>query len=60
MRGSMTEVSVSPNIGLIVGDRDQLMWIDGERTEAATGEWRDVRNPAIRDTVICQGAIGRG
>src|SRR4051812_24212112 len=54
MRGSMTEVSIAPTIGLIVGDRDQLMWIDGERTEAATGEWREVKNPARRDTVIAR------
>jgi aldehyde dehydrogenase (NAD+) len=50
----MTEVSVAPTTGLIVGDRDQLMWIDGERTEAATREWREVKNPARRDTVIAQ------
>src|SRR5687768_2491177 len=54
MRGSMTEVSVAPTIEFIVGDRDHLMWIDGERTEAATGEWREVKNPARRDTVIAQ------
>jgi aldehyde dehydrogenase (NAD+) len=30
------------------------MWIDGERTEAAAGEWREVKNPALRDTVIAR------
>jgi aldehyde dehydrogenase (NAD+) len=28
------------------------MWINGEAVESSTGEWRDVRNPARRGTII--------
>lgn len=33
---------------------DQPMWIGGEKVESATGEWRDVTNPAHRGRVICR------
>jgi aldehyde dehydrogenase (NAD+) len=33
---------------------DQPMWIGGEKVESATGEWRDVSNPAHRGSLICR------
>jgi aldehyde dehydrogenase (NAD+) len=33
---------------------DQPMWIGGEKVESATGEWREVTNPAHRGSVICR------
>jgi aldehyde dehydrogenase (NAD+) len=50
----MTEVSVDPRTGSILDRTDQLMWIDGARTEATTGEWREVKNPAVREQVIAR------
>jgi aldehyde dehydrogenase (NAD+) len=50
----MTEVSVDPRTGAILGGFEQLMWIDGERSEARTGEWREVKNPAVREQVIAR------
>lgn len=38
----------------VLSGMDQPMWISGERAEAATGQWRDVLNPARRDTVIAR------
>jgi len=50
----MTEVSVDPRTGSTLDGTDQLMWIGGERTEATTGEWREVKNPAVREQVIAR------
>jgi len=50
----MTEVSHSTTVEMIVGNKDHLMWIDGQQTEATTGEWRDVKNPARRESVIAR------
>ncbi|MGX1163594.1 acyl-CoA reductase-like NAD-dependent aldehyde dehydrogenase [Arthrobacter sp. SLBN-100] len=50
----MTEVSVDPRTGSILEFTDHLMWIDGERTEATTGQWREVKNPAVRGQVIAR------
>ncbi|MET4704114.1 aldehyde dehydrogenase family protein [Frigoribacterium sp. UYMn621] len=33
---------------------DQPMWIGGDKVESATGEWREVTNPAHRGSVICR------
>jgi aldehyde dehydrogenase (NAD+) len=33
---------------------DQPMWIGGEKVESATGQWREVTNPAHRGSVICR------
>ena len=33
---------------------DQPMWIGGEKVASATGEWREVTNPAHRGSVICR------
>jgi aldehyde dehydrogenase (NAD+) len=50
----MTEVSVDPRTCSILDGTDQLMWIGGERTESTTGEWREVKNPAVREQVIAR------
>ena len=39
---------------IVRGTGDQPMWINGEQVEAASGEWRTVRNPALRETVIAR------
>ncbi len=39
----------------VLGSRtDRLMWIGGEQVESLTGEWREVKNPAKRETVIAR------
>lgn len=35
-------------------DLDRRQWIDGAESEAASGEWRDVHNPAHRGEVIAR------
>lgn len=50
----MTETTIAPSRDSIIDGFDQLMWIDGARTEARSGEWRDVRNPAVREQVIAR------
>ena len=49
----MTAVS-SDLRNIVRGAGDQPMWIAGEQVEAASGEWRSVRNPAQRETVIAR------
>jgi len=49
----MTAMSTDPR-NIVPGTADQPMWIDGEQAEAASGEWRTVRNPAQRETVIAR------
>ena len=37
----------------VLGSRtDRLMWVGGREVEALSGEWREVKNPAKRETVI--------
>ncbi|GAA1365215.1 aldehyde dehydrogenase family protein [Arthrobacter rhombi] len=48
----MTQVATDPRTDSIFEDLEQLMWIGGRPTEAATGEWREVKNPAKRGSVI--------
>lgn len=50
----MSEVTIDSRVGAILAASEQLMWIDGERTEARTGEWREVKNPAVREQVIAR------
>ncbi|OIH85176.1 aldehyde dehydrogenase [Arthrobacter sp. UCD-GKA] len=50
----MTELSTDPRTHGLLDGFDQPMWIDGEQTESSTGEWRDVRNPAIREQVFAR------
>lgn len=40
--------------GAFLSGFDQPMWIGGRQVEAASGEWRDVHNPARRETVIAR------
>jgi aldehyde dehydrogenase (NAD+) len=50
----MTETTIAASHDSIIDGFDQLMWIDGARTEAHSGEWRDVRNPAVREQIIAR------
>ncbi|NKX55871.1 aldehyde dehydrogenase family protein [Arthrobacter mobilis] len=50
----MTETIANSPIEEILSGAELLMWIDGERTEARTGQWRDVRNPAVREQTIAR------
>lgn len=42
------------DIQTIPADRDWPMWIGGEEVASAGGEWRNVENPARRETVIAR------
>ncbi|AIY03275.1 hypothetical protein ART_3676 [Arthrobacter sp. PAMC 25486] len=48
----MTDVQTTPAV------RDWPMWIGGEEVASASGEWRNVENPARRDTVIARVPAG--
>ncbi|MEW1980620.1 aldehyde dehydrogenase family protein [Citricoccus sp. NPDC079358] len=48
----MTEIILDDRAAGILAGVEQLLWIDGRATEASTGEWRPVRNPARRGEVI--------
>lgn len=50
----MTETSTAAKHESLIDGFDQPMWIGGERTEAAGGGWREVRNPAVREQVIAR------
>jgi aldehyde dehydrogenase (NAD+) len=57
----MTNVITAPSeIDTHSTDRgaDQPMWINGKPVQAASGEWRDVRNPAHREAVITRVPAG--
>ena len=44
----------SPDYSSFLSGVDQPMWIGGEPVPAASGQWRDVLNPAKRETVIAR------
>jgi aldehyde dehydrogenase (NAD+) len=44
----------SPDYSSFLSGVDQPMWIGGEPVQAASGQWRDVLNPAKRETVIAR------
>ena len=48
----MTDVQALPTL------RDWPMWIGGEEVASAGGQWRDVENPAHRETVIARVPAG--
>ncbi|MGP9529575.1 MULTISPECIES: aldehyde dehydrogenase family protein [Micrococcaceae] len=50
----MSTSNTDPRTENLLNGFDQPMWIDGEKTESSTGEWREVRNPAIRESVIAR------
>ncbi|MDN5824725.1 MAG: aldehyde dehydrogenase family protein, partial [Micrococcaceae bacterium] len=47
-----TSVEASRSTGADILDWPQ--WIDGERVDSVSGQWRDVTNPALRDSVIAR------
>ncbi|MGP5725509.1 aldehyde dehydrogenase family protein [Arthrobacter rhombi] len=47
-----TSVATSGSSGADILDWPQ--WIGGERVDSLSGEWRDVTNPALRDSVIAR------
>lgn len=54
----MTEVTIDSPIPSILDGTDQLMWIDGEQTESTSSEWREVKNPSRRGSVIARVPAG--
>ncbi len=48
----MSEIVLDERAAGILAGVEQLLWIDGRATEAAGGEWREVRNPSRRGQVI--------
>lgn len=50
----MTEVSLDPVTSEILQGFENALWIGGQPSESASGEWRPVKNPAIREQVITQ------
>ncbi|MDN6332831.1 MAG: aldehyde dehydrogenase family protein [Micrococcaceae bacterium] len=47
-----TSVEASRSTGADILDWPQ--WIDGERVDSVSGQWRDVTNPALRESVIAR------
>ncbi|HEU0206711.1 MAG TPA: aldehyde dehydrogenase family protein [Pseudolysinimonas sp.] len=50
----MTDTTTLAPSDVLGGRTDRLMWIGGEEVESLTGEWRDVKNPAKRESVIAR------
>lgn len=53
----MTQVSIDSPAPTL-SRTDQLMWINGERTESLSGDWREVMNPSQRRSVIARVPAG--
>ena len=49
-----TDTRVADDAAAILTEFDQPMWIGGEPTAAIGGAWREVTNPAVRDSVIAR------
>src|SRR5664279_1865505 len=49
----MTDTTLAPR-DVLAGRTDRLMWIGGDEVESVTGEWREVKNPAKRETIIAR------
>ena len=55
MTDTTTLAAAVPNSTDVLGGRtDRLMWIGGQEVASLTGEWREVKNPAKRETVIAR------
>ena len=50
----MTDTTTLAPSDVLGGRTDRLMWIGGEEVESLTGEWREVKNPAKRESVIAR------
>lgn len=48
----MAETTLDERADEILTGVEQLLWIDGQAVEAASGEWREVRDPSRRGVVI--------
>jgi aldehyde dehydrogenase (NAD+) len=50
----MTDTTTLATADVLGGRTDRLMWIGGQEVESLTGEWREVKNPAKRETIIAR------
>jgi aldehyde dehydrogenase (NAD+) len=50
----MTDTTTLSPSDVLGGRTDRLMWIGGAEVESLSGEWREVKNPAKRETVIAR------
>jgi aldehyde dehydrogenase (NAD+) len=50
----MTDTTTLMPTDVLGGRTERGMWIGGEEVDALAGEWRDVKNPAHRESVIAR------
>ncbi|HEY4152653.1 MAG TPA: aldehyde dehydrogenase family protein [Pseudolysinimonas sp.] len=50
----MTDTTTLAPSEVLGGRTDRQMWIGGAEVESLTGEWREVKNPAKRETIVAR------